>query len=281
MPNGEAFDPPLLTARTLASGEGWTLSEFLCRAGPDNRPFEERHDGFSLAAVISGQFVYRGDGGVAHLVPGALLTGNSRRCFRCAHEHGVGDRCVSLGFTEEIAEEAATAIAGRTDFAFERPCLPPSDAALPIVARFAAFAASADRGGAEDLLWGTLERVIAGIAGRGGRAAAPNGRESRLIAAAVHAIDEDPTREHSLDALARAARLSRYHFLRIFRRATGATPRQYLIQARMRRAAARLSATRDPITDVALDSGFGDISTFNRRFRAVFGVSPRQFRSRA
>ena len=75
MPNGEAFDPPLLTARTLASGEGWTLSEFLCRAGPDNRPFEERHDGFSLAAVISGQFVYRGDGGVAHLVPGALLTG--------------------------------------------------------------------------------------------------------------------------------------------------------------------------------------------------------------
>ena len=49
----------------------------------------------------------------------------------------------------------------------------------------------------------------------------------------------------------------------------------------MRRAAARLSATRDPITDVALDSGFGDLSTFNRRFRAVFGVSPRQFRSRA
>ncbi|MGE5813314.1 MAG: helix-turn-helix domain-containing protein, partial [Acidobacteriota bacterium] len=35
------------------------------------------------------------------------------------------------------------------------------------------------------------------------------------------------------------------------------------------------------IVDVALDSGFGDVSNFNRAFRAEFGVSPRTYRRRA
>lgn len=128
-------------------------------------------------------------------------------------------------------------------------------------------------------MWSTLARVVAGIAGRGGKAVAPNGRERRQVAAAIRAIDERPAQEHSLDRLARDAGMSRYHFLRVFRRATGTTPRQYLIQARFRRAAAQLATSREPITSVALDCGFGDLSTFNRRFRAVFGVSPRRFRS--
>ena len=272
-------DAPLISSRPLAAGDGWSFTEFVCRAGPQDRPFEERHESYSIAAVIAGQFAYRGDRGAGYLVPGALLTGNSGRCFRCAHEHGVGDRCVSLSFSEELTAEAAAAIAGRTTFAFDAPSLPPSDAALPIVAGFQAFAAAPDPGRAEDLLWSTLERVVGGLAGRGDRAVAPNARETQRVAAAISAIDDDPAREHSLERLARDARMSRYHFLRIFRRATGATPRQYLIQARFRRAALQLTSSREPVTAIALDSGFGDISTFNRRFRSVFGVSPRQFRA--
>jgi AraC family transcriptional regulator len=273
-------DPPeLISMRPLAAGEGWALSEFLCRAGPRDRQFEERHGSFTVAAVLAGQFSYRGERGGSYLSPGALLTGNSGRCFSCAHEHGVGDHCVSLSFSEELAGEAAAAISGRAAFAFDTPSLPPSDGSLPIVARFQAFAAGVDPDGGEDLMWSTLARVVAGTAGRGGKAVAPNGRETRQVTAAIRAIDERPAHEHSLDRLARDAGMSRYHFLRVFRRATGTTPRQYLIQARFRRAAAQLATSREPITSVALDCGFGDLSTFNRRFRAVFGVSPRRFRS--
>jgi AraC family transcriptional regulator len=73
--------------------------------------------------------------------------------------------------------------------------------------------------------------------------------------------------------------MSKYHFLRVFRRLTGVTPHQYLISARMRRAALGLASSRHPVLDVALDAGFGDLSTFNKRFRATFGVTPTQYRA--
>jgi AraC-like DNA-binding protein len=49
-------------------------------------------------------------------------------------------------------------------------------------------------------------------------------------------------------------------------------------RARLREAATRLLTERGKVLDVALDSGFGDVSNFNRAFRAEFGVSPRMFR---
>jgi AraC-like DNA-binding protein len=49
---------------------------------------------------------------------------------------------------------------------------------------------------------------------------------------------------------------------------------------RLRRAAVRLRNEPAKIVDIALDCGFGDVSNFNRAFRAEFGVSPRAYRNR-
>ena len=84
--------------------------------------------------------------------------------------------------------------------------------------------------------------------------------------------------ELTLDRLARDAGLSPFHFLRVFERLTGVTPHQYVRRARLRGAATRLAVERAPILDIALDSGFGDVSNFNHAFRVEFGVSPRAFR---
>src|SRR5690349_18764834 len=43
-----------LAKRTLAAGDGWSVHDVVCRAGPYDRPFEERHDGFSISAVVEG-----------------------------------------------------------------------------------------------------------------------------------------------------------------------------------------------------------------------------------
>jgi AraC-like DNA-binding protein len=56
------------------------------------------------------------------------------------------------------------------------------------------------------------------------------------------------------------------------------TPHQYVLRARLREAATRLAADASKVLDVALDCGFGDVSNFNRSFRAEFGVAPRVFR---
>ena len=96
---------------------------------------------------------------------------------------------------------------------------------------------------------------------------------------AVRVIDRDAAEPMSLQDLAAAAGVSKYHFLRLFRRLTGVTPHQYLIAARLRRAATALAASRRPVLEIALDSGFGDLSTFNHRFRATFGATPTQYRA--
>jgi AraC-like DNA-binding protein len=81
--------------------------------------------------------------------------------------------------------------------------------------------------------------------------------------------------------MAREAGLSPYHFLRTFERLTGLTPHQYVRRARLRNAATRLAAEPVRVIDIAFDCGFGDVSNFNRAFRAEFGVSPRAYRARS
>jgi AraC-like DNA-binding protein len=74
--------------------------------------------------------------------------------------------------------------------------------------------------------------------------------------------------------------MSKYHFLRTFRQAVGMTPYQYLLSVRMRRTAVRLATSAAPVSAIAFETGFGDLSTFNARFRETFGMIPTAFRSR-
>jgi AraC-like DNA-binding protein len=85
----------------------------------------------------------------------------------------------------------------------------------------------------------------------------------------------------SLNARAAAAAMSPYHFLRTFRAVVGMTPHQYILHVRMHRAAMRVRRSRQSISAIALDCGFGDLSTFNRRFRRIMRQSPSAYRAAA
>ena len=84
-----------------------------------------------------------------------------------------------------------------------------------------------------------------------------------------------------LDSAAGEAGLSPFHFLRLFRDVLGVTPHQYLVRARLRRAARLLADEERSITDIALDVGFADLSNFVRTFHRAAGVSPTGFRRAA
>jgi len=56
------------------------------------------------------------------------------------------------------------------------------------------------------------------------------------------------------------------------------TPHQWLLRARLQAAAGKLALTTAPVTEIALDVGFEDLSNFTRTFHAEFGSSPRQYR---
>jgi AraC family transcriptional regulator len=264
--------------RTLAAGDGWSVREIVCRAGPSDPPFEERHDGFSVSAVIEGTFTYRSDAGHGLLYPGALLLGNDGGCFECGHAHGIGDRCISLNVHEEQFNEIAAVAASTSRFRFCAPSVPASSTALPILAQMEALSCVPLSLGSEELALRLIERVIMGVAGLRRLPAMPTAREARRVIEAIRLVESEAARPVELKEMAAAAGLSKYHFLRVFRRLTGLTPHQYLISARLRRAALALTSSRQPVIAVALDSGFGDLSTFNKTFRAAFGLTPTQYR---
>src|SRR5262249_44884316 len=91
-------------------------------------------------------------------------------------------------------------------------------------------------------------------------------------------IEDHVTENISLETLAEVADLSRCHFARAFKQSVGTAPHAYLMQRRLERAERLLVETDAPLCQVALDSGFGDQSTFSRYFRRNFGVTPRSFR---
>lgn len=78
----------------------------------------------------------------------------------------------------------------------------------------------------------------------------------------------------SLADAARAAGISRYHFLRAFRAAFRLTPHRFLTTQRLARARMLLRGGRHTVTDVCFESGFQSVGSFSLLFRRHFGVAP-------
>ncbi|HEY6400513.1 MAG TPA: AraC family transcriptional regulator [Blastocatellia bacterium] len=266
--------------RQLASGGGWVASDVVCASGPQDQPFEEQHSQTCVAIVVGGTFQYRTSTGRELMLPGALLLGNAGDHFTCGHEHGVGDRCVSFSYTQEFCERFRTG-AGLVKSRFKTPRLAPTRALSPLVSRALELLAGADHEAFEELAILVLAQAIQIERGVVLRPTDAQPSSLARVTRVVRMIDSDPEVPHDLSSLAKIARLSPYYFLRMFEGLTGATPHQYLLRVRLRRAAIRLREEPTRILDIALGCGFGDISNFNRTFRAEFGVSPRAYRSKA
>lgn len=278
---------PTPAARVIARDADWTLNEFTCKAGPQDRPFEERHTSVAIAAVLEGSFQYRCDSGRALLYPGAVMLGNIGACYECGHEHGSGDRCVSLHFTPALFEEIAASTAGSSRFRFAAAMLPALKSLNRPMAEMAALAANTstpnrrtpNRMAVEELAIGMAETVVEAVAGGNARSVLLSPADSRRISRVLRHIELHAAEPLDLTALAAVACMSKYHFLRSFRRSTGVTPHQYLLSLRLRRAAQQLCNSTAPVSSIAFDAGFGDLSTFNAGFRVQFGVSPGNFRA--
>ncbi len=267
------------TSRMLACGPGWSVSDVICTAGPRDRPFEERHEAMSIAAVSAGTFRYRTGGGRVILAPGSLLLGNAGACFECGHEHGTGDRCLAFSFTPTLLESIVCDVPGVRQMDFARPHLPPVPRLLPLLATVEAARDGEDAAELEELAL----RLAAAVAGALAEGAPPcpvqRPRDERRISDALRRIETEAHEPVALTDLARETGMSTYHFLRTFRQVAGMTPHQYVLRTRLHRAAVRLRTCDEPISTIAFDAGFGDLSTFNRRFRRLMGCSPGAYRA--
>lgn len=81
----------------------------------------------------------------------------------------------------------------------------------------------------------------------------------------------------SLDDMASAAGLSVFHFARMFKAATGITPKQYVMRCKLERARDLLLTEDRSISEVALEVGFCDQSHLSTHFKRLYGATPKQF----
>lgn len=272
-------DSTTISSRVIAQGEGWSIEDVTCTAGPGSRAFEERHRGASIAAVVSGSFRYRSDAGSALLYPGALLLGNPGACFECGHDHSRGDRCIAFHLDTPLFEEIAATAAGASSYRFPSAVMPLLAELLPALASVEALLENRRSLASESLAFTLAGRVLETAAGeQTSRPDLLRAGEEKRISAAVHYLETQSGHDVELDKLASIACMSKFHFLRVFRRVTGVTPYKYLLSIRLKRAAVSLLRSDDAVSAIAYDAGFGDLSTFNHRFRDVFGQTPTAFR---
>jgi AraC-like DNA-binding protein len=263
-----------MTATTIWQRGAISVYDYRCTAGPDSKPFVEQHTSHSIAYVRKGSFGCAKRGRSFELVAGSLMVGHPGDEYVCTHDHHVcGDECLSFFLAPELVDE----IGGKSD-AWRIGCAPP----LPELMVLGELAQTASEGrsnvGLDEIGHAMARRLVEVVSGRTLKSPQATARDRRRAVETALWIDAHSHRAIELEDAADQAGLSPFHFLRLFSNVLGVTPHQYLVRSRLRHAARFLADDDRPITDIAFDVGFGDLSNFVRTFHRAAGVSPLRFR---
>jgi AraC family transcriptional regulator len=250
------------------------VEEQRCVPVPQMRVREKRYAQPALGIVVSGSFEYRAQNGAATAVPGTVILGNRAECFSCHPRDCLGNRRHVVTFGQAFLDEVAESC-GLTAARFQVAAIPPgrfSGAIFGSISRLAL-----QREDREEAAYELAQAALR--AGGPDLASLPVSlRNKRRVLSIVRHLEDSYHHPWTLASLAGMARLSPCYFLRVFRCVTGQSPTQYLMNARLRAAASDLLNSRAPVHEIALRTGFNDISHFNASFRLVFGRSPSHWR---
>lgn len=264
-------------AAPLVATASVRVDDYRCAAGPGDRPFPEVHHDHSVSYVRRGSFGCTVRGRAHELVPGSVLVGRTGDEFICTHEHvHGGDECLAFHLSDEFVEAL-----GGDPGAWIVGALPPLPE-LMVLGELAQLSAEGRSDVAVDEAGlAFAARVVEVACGVTRAARVITGRDRRRAVESAVWIDENANAPLDLETIAAEAGISAFHFLRMFSAVLGVTPHQYLVRARLRRAARLLVDADLPITEVALEVGFGDLSNFVRTFRRAAGSPPLGFRRSA
>jgi AraC-like DNA-binding protein len=270
-----------VTVSVARKGRATRLSNVTCTLGRADKPYPETHErgAWTVALVRRGTFRYRGAGANDKhtLRAGWLLLGRPDAEYQCSHDHDGGDECASLSIPEELLWDVARVASTSEKAVLSTP------AALPPLPKVAALLEHARRREGVDLdEIGCLvaESILARASKTSSTAVSRHPSHVGRMHDAMDRIEAACREPLPLNDLARSVGLSPFHFLRVFRSVTGTTPHQYLIGARLRLALRMLLDTQRPVTEIAYDVGFQDLSNFVNTFHRVIGCSPGTYRRR-
>lgn len=100
----------------------------------------------------------------------------------------------------------------------------------------------------------------------------------KQIQATIDYVEAHLDEELSLSQLAQVARLSDFHFHRVFQSMAGETVMEYVRKRRLARSAYQVAHSDAKLLDIALDNGFQNHETFTRAFKRMFEITPGGYR---
>jgi len=230
----------------------------------------QRHERAVLCLAVEGG--YRMNWGRTHLRCGtaSLVLQPPGQVFG-AQISSAGSRCLTVAIDPAVLPDDG---GGPPDF--ER-----LNAGRRLPPHWLAFQLHRELGLADDLsaasVASTIVALLAELTGRPGLKA-PNSPLPwlRLV---LEQIEDEFCRHHTLESLGRTAGVHPVHLAREFHHRFGCTVGHYIRQRRVEFACHRLTASRDPLSEIAVDAGFADQSHFTNTFRRLIGMPPGRFRA--
>ncbi|MBR1229158.1 MULTISPECIES: helix-turn-helix transcriptional regulator [unclassified Bradyrhizobium] len=262
-----------MAATTLLERKSISVSDFRCSAGPGDKPFAELHRCHSISYVRKGSFGLHCRGKFSELVAGSVLIGHPGDEYTCTHDHVCGDECLSFFLGPELVD----AISEARDI-WQIGSAPPLGELMVLGELAQAAADGSSDIGLDEIGQVFASRFVEVVSGKPRKTGPDAARDRRRAVETALWIDANSHREIDLEDAAAQAGISPFHFLRLFSDVLGVTPHQYLLRSRLRHAARRLADDNSPITAIAYDVGFGDLSNFVRTFHRAAGASPLRFR---
>jgi AraC family transcriptional regulator len=161
-----------------------------------------------------------------------------------------------------------------------------SDARLPALATNLITELMAESAGREIVLSAVVEQIVVHLLRHFSNARRTDELElsrvgliDRRVRRAVELMHAQLDRDLSLKEIAAASFLSPFHFARLFKKLTGATPHAYLAAIRTRQAQHLLAETDLSVTEISSRVGYSSASHFTKAFREATGLTPRAFRN--
>lgn len=230
-----------------------------------NRPF------VVVQATIAGAGQYTDGTGVEVIGPGRAMLAE----IPSEHEYSV---CPNAGYWEfayaviygEEAMRVATAVASSRGPVLDWPASSRPDVALYELASRLTTGPRPSVFELSSLVYALLMAIA--------EPPLPQSASGRVAEAAA-AIRRSLHTPISVDNLASAAGLSRFHFSRLFAEQTGLSPARYLQEARIERATGLLATSDRPVKEVAAACGYQSAGYFCRAFKVATGLTPSEYRT--
>lgn len=101
---------------------------------------------------------------------------------------------------------------------------------------------------------------------------------NEAIISCIDYVNQNFRQDLKIDSLAKSFYLSRTYFCKLFKSYTGKSFNTYINDLRISYSKQLLDSSETNITDISYDAGFNDISSFCRKFKEQFGISPSEYR---